>query len=130
MGTHPIFESDFDCLTDERMESVYTQLASISVAVEELLIFIDRNKPFRSIDKIEFGNNVNKFGISFRDVIDNFKNFNSRKIKEDIKKFENKLRSLQVSEVVEVTHGQMSHGQMSHGQTEEELIQMALEESI
>merc|ERR1711970_1247283 len=120
MGTHPIFESDFDCLTDERMESVYTQLASISVAVEELLIFIDRNKPFRSIDKIEFGNDVNKFGISFRDVIDNFKNFNSRKIKEDIKKFENKLRSFQVAEVVEVTHG-VTH-QVSHGQTEEELI--------
>merc|ERR1711990_348438 len=98
-------------ILDERMESVYTQLASISVAVEELLIFIDRNKPFRSIDKIEFGNDVNKFGISFRDVIENFKNFNSRKIKEDIKKFENKLRSFQVAEV-------------THGQTEEELIQM------
>jgi len=26
MGTHPIFESDFDCLTDDRLRTVYRHL--------------------------------------------------------------------------------------------------------
>jgi len=28
MGTHPIFESDFDCLTDVEWESIYSKLDS------------------------------------------------------------------------------------------------------
>jgi len=26
MGTHPIFESDFDCLTEKKRENVYDQI--------------------------------------------------------------------------------------------------------
>merc|ERR1711935_944733 len=34
MGTHPIFESDFDCLTDQfRNESVYPAVASVTLSL-------------------------------------------------------------------------------------------------
>merc|ERR1711971_615477 len=40
MGTHPIFESDFDCLTDMELTWLYTALALLIGA----LIFLLKNK--------------------------------------------------------------------------------------
>jgi len=36
MGTHPIFESDFDCLTDVKWENQYRDWVQFYVAIIEL----------------------------------------------------------------------------------------------
>merc|ERR1711937_746946 len=54
MGTHPIFESDFDCLTDIKMGDVEELLEETEVEIfEELYFYVENLKRNREMLKME-----------------------------------------------------------------------------
>merc|ERR1711892_1169720 len=75
MGTHPIFESDFDCLTDVKMEAHYSQIYLIQSVLEKLSDYVQNNKPFVRLDNAELGATLLELSNGVLTLADHFSGF-------------------------------------------------------